>query len=51
MSIKSDLKFKIRKWTEFEKLSIRPRTVRLWTVDHPQYQDLDSPGQKCRQSE
>jgi hypothetical protein len=43
MSIKSDLKFKIRKWTKFEKLSIRPRTVRPWTVDRPQYQDLDSP--------
>jgi hypothetical protein len=43
MSIKSDLKFKIRKWTELEKLSIRPRTVRPWTVDRLQYQELDSP--------
>jgi hypothetical protein len=43
MSIKSHLKFKIRKWTEFEKLSIRPWTVRPWTTDRPQYQDLDSP--------
>jgi hypothetical protein len=42
MSIKSDLKFKIRKWTEFKKLSIRLRTVRPWTADRPQYQDLDS---------
>jgi hypothetical protein len=24
-------------------MSIRPRTVRLWTADRPQYQDLDSP--------
>jgi hypothetical protein len=51
MSIKSDLKFKIRKWTKFEDLSIRPRTVRLWTADRPPYQDLDSSSQQCRQSE
>jgi hypothetical protein len=43
MRINSDLKFKIRKWTKFEKLSIRPRTVRPWTADCPQYQELDSP--------
>ena len=43
MSIKSDLKFKIRKWTEFEELSLRLRIVRPWTADRPQYQDLDSP--------
>jgi hypothetical protein len=42
MSINSDLKFKIRKWTEFGKLSIRPWTVRPWTADRPQYQELDS---------
>ena len=51
MSIKSDLKFKIRKWTKFEELSIRPRTVHLWTADRPPYQDLDSPSQQSRQSE
>jgi hypothetical protein len=38
-----DLKFKIRKWTEFGKLSIRSWTVRPWTADRPQYQELDSP--------
>jgi hypothetical protein len=43
MSTNLDLKFKIRKWTEFGKLSIRPRTVRPWTTDRPQYQELDSP--------
>jgi hypothetical protein len=43
MSINSELKFKIRKWTEVEKLSIRLRTVRPWTTDRPQYQDLNSP--------
>jgi hypothetical protein len=43
MSIKSDLKFKIRKWTDIGKLSIRPRTVRPWTADRPRNQELDSP--------
>ena len=51
MSIKSDLKFKIRKWTKFGDLSIRPRTVRVRTTDRPPYQDLDSPSQQSRQSE
>jgi hypothetical protein len=45
MSIKSDLKFKIRKWTKFEEFSIRLRTVHLWTADRLPYQDLDSPSQ------
>jgi hypothetical protein len=35
ISIKSDLKFKIRKWTKFEDLGIRSRTVLLWIVDRP----------------
>jgi len=43
MSTNSDLKFKIRKWTDIGKLSIRPRTVRPWTADRPQHQELDSP--------
>ena len=43
MSTNSDLKFKIRKWTDVGKLSIRPRTVRPWTADRPQNQELDSP--------
>jgi hypothetical protein len=42
-STNSDLKFKIRKWTDIGKLSIRPRTVRPWTEDRPSYQELDSP--------
>jgi hypothetical protein len=51
MSIKSDLKFKISKWTKFEELSIRSRTILLWTADRPLYQDLDNPSQQSRQSE
>ena len=43
MSTNSDSEFKIRKWTEIGKLSIRPRTVRPWTADRPQHQELDSP--------
>jgi hypothetical protein len=43
MSTNSVLKFKIRKWTEIGKLSIRPRTVRPWTADRLQYQELNSP--------
>ena len=43
MSTNSDLKFKIRKWTAIGKMSIRPRTVRPWTADRPQHQELDSP--------
>jgi hypothetical protein len=51
ISIKLDLKFKIRKWTKFEDLGISPRTIRLWTADRPPYQVLDSPREQCRQSE
>jgi hypothetical protein len=51
MSIKSDLKFKIRKWTKFGDLSTRSRTVRVRTADRPPHQDLDSPRQQNRQSE
>jgi hypothetical protein len=51
MSDKSNLKFKIKKWTKFGNLSIRPRTVRVRTVDSPPYQDLDSPSQQSRPSE
>jgi hypothetical protein len=43
MSTNSDLKFKIRKWTDIGKLSIRPRIVRSWTADCPRNQELDSP--------
>ena len=43
MSTNSDSEFKIRKWTEIGKMSIRPRTVRPWTADRPQHQELDSP--------
>jgi hypothetical protein len=43
MSTNSVLKFKIRKWTNIGKLSIRPRTVRPWTTVRPPYQELDSP--------
>jgi hypothetical protein len=43
ISTNSDSKFKIRKWTATGKLSIRPRTVRPWTADRPQHQELDSP--------
>jgi hypothetical protein len=43
ISTNSDLKFKIRKWTAIGKLSIRPRTVRPWTADRPQHQELDRP--------
>jgi hypothetical protein len=43
MSTNSILKFKIRKWTNIGKLSIRSRTVCPWTADHPPYQELDSP--------
>jgi hypothetical protein len=50
MSYNSNLKFKIRKWTKFGDLSIRPRTVRVRTTDHPPYQDLDSPSQQSRPS-
>jgi hypothetical protein len=42
MSTNSDLKFKIRKWTAIGKMSIRPRTVRPWTADRPQHQEMDS---------
>ena len=48
MSDKSNLKFKIRKWTKFGDLSIRPWTVRVMTADHPTYQVLDSPSQQSR---
>src|SRR5688572_9742412 len=48
MSDKSILKFKIRKWTKLEYLSIRPRTVRVRTADRPPYEDLDSPSQQSR---
>ena len=51
MSDKSNLKFKIRKWTKFGDLSIRSRTVRVRTTDHLPYQDLDSLSQQSRQSE
>jgi hypothetical protein len=37
------LKFKIRKWSDIGKLSIRSRTVCPWTADRPQHQELDSP--------
>jgi hypothetical protein len=37
MRINSDLKFKIRKWTEFGKLSIRPRTIRRPCADRPRH--------------
>jgi hypothetical protein len=50
MSDKTNLKFKIRKWTKFEDLSIRPRTVRVRTTDRSPYQDLDSPSQQSRPS-
>ena len=43
MSTNSDSKFKISKWTAIGKMSIRPRTVRPWTADRPQHQELDSP--------
>jgi hypothetical protein len=43
MSTNSDSEFKIRKWTEIGKMSIRPRTVRPWTADRPQHQEMDSP--------
>jgi hypothetical protein len=43
MSTNSDLKFKIRKWTDVGKLSIRPWTIRPWTADRLQHQELDSP--------
>jgi hypothetical protein len=53
MSINSDLKFKIRKWTEFGKLSIRLQTVRPWTVDHgpSAVTGTGQSGQKLRLSE
>jgi hypothetical protein len=51
MSDKSNLKFKIKKWTKFGDLSIRSRTVRVMTVDRLTYQDLDSPSQQSRHSE
>ena len=44
MSTNSDSEFKIRKWTEIGKMSIRPRTVRPWTADRPQHQEMDSPS-------
>ena len=43
MSTNSDSEFKIRKWTAIGKMSIRPRTVRPWTADRPQHQEMDSP--------
>jgi hypothetical protein len=43
MSINSDSEFKIRKWTAIGKMSIRLRTVRPWTADRPQHQEMDSP--------
>jgi hypothetical protein len=43
MSTNSDSKFNIRKWTAIGKMSIRPRTVRPWTADRPQHQEMDSP--------
>jgi hypothetical protein len=43
MSTNSDSEFKIRKWTEIGKMSVRPRTVRPWTADRPQHQEMDSP--------
>ena len=43
MSTNSDSEFKIRKWAEIGKMSIRPRTVRPWTADRPQHQEMDSP--------
>ena len=43
MSTNSDSKFKISKWTAIGKMSIRPRTVRPWTADRPQHQEMDSP--------
>jgi hypothetical protein len=48
MSDKSNLKFKIRKWTKFGDLSIRPQTVRVMTADRPTYQVLDSPSQQSK---
>jgi hypothetical protein len=51
MSDKSNLKFKIRKWTKFGYLSIKSRTVRIRTADRPTYQDQDSPSQRSRPSE
>jgi hypothetical protein len=43
MSTNSASEFKIRKWAEIGNMSIRQRTVRPWTADRPQRQEMDSP--------
>jgi hypothetical protein len=58
MSTNSDLKFKIRKWTDIGKLSIKPQTVRPRTADRPPMDRGPSAAsgtgqsdQQCRPSE